>query len=159
MPLWQYASQILIKLYPGMECMLTIMGLGESTSGQPSKNTSNNMGELDQQKLMLSMWHLFWFRIPFPANIPWLYRARSLPTWRRLYHFDKIMNISFSDATKLKDLVKVSIWLFFAWEKFKYCLDVDFCLSQCDWLQQTSWWLCATAVPACIPQPQYVYRF
>ena len=51
-------------------------------------------------------------RIPFPADIPCLYRARSLPTWRRLYHFDKIINISFSDATKLKDLVTVSIWLF-----------------------------------------------
>jgi hypothetical protein len=47
--------------------------------------------------------------IPFPADIPLLYRARSFPTWRRLYHFDKMMNISFSDATKLKDLVKVSI--------------------------------------------------
>lgn len=47
--------------------------------------------------------------IPFPADIPLLYRARSLPTWRRLCHFDKMMNISFSDATKLKDLVKVSV--------------------------------------------------
>lgn len=52
-------------------------------------------------------------RILFPADIPLLYRARSLPTWRRLYHFDKMMNISFSDATKLKDLVKVSISLLF----------------------------------------------
>lgn len=51
-------------------------------------------------------------RLSFSANIPLLYRARSLPTWRRLCHFDKIMNISFSDATKLKDLVKVSIRFF-----------------------------------------------
>jgi len=50
------------------------------------------------------------FVIPFSANIP-LYRACSLPTWRKLCHFDKVMNISFSDATKLKDLVKVS-WFF-----------------------------------------------
>ena len=49
-------------------------------------------------------------RILFPANIfPLLYRACSLPTWRNLYHFDKMMNVSFSDATKLKDLVKVRI--------------------------------------------------
>jgi hypothetical protein len=91
-----------------MECMLTIMGLGESTSGQPSKNISKNMGELDQQKLTLSIWHLFWSESHSPL-IFLLYRARSFPTWRRLYHFDKMMNISFSDATKLKDLVKVSI--------------------------------------------------
>ena len=37
-----------------------------------------------------------------------LYRAHNLPTWRKLYHFDKIMDISFSDATKLRDLVKVT---------------------------------------------------
>ena len=60
MPLWPYASQIHIELYPGMECTLMTTGLGESTSGQPSKTISNNMGELDQQKLMLSMRHLFW---------------------------------------------------------------------------------------------------
>ena len=35
-------------------------GLGGSTSGRPSKATSKNMGELDQQKLMLSMQHFFW---------------------------------------------------------------------------------------------------
>jgi len=44
-----------------------------------------------------------------PTGIPFLYRACSLSTWRKLYHFNKIMNISYSDATKLKDLVKVSI--------------------------------------------------
>ena len=54
----------------------------------------------------------FLVRIPFSADIPLLYRARSLPTWRRLYRFDKMMNVSFSDATKLKDLVKVSISFF-----------------------------------------------
>ena len=48
-------------------------------------------------------------RIPFPANIIHLYRARSLLTWQSLYHFDKVMDVSFFDATKLKDLVKVSI--------------------------------------------------
>jgi hypothetical protein len=52
-------------------------------------------------------------RIPFPADFPLRYRACSLTTWRRLYHFDKMMNVSFSDATKLKDLVKVSIGVFF----------------------------------------------
>lgn len=60
MPLWQYASQIHIALYPGMGCMLMTTDLEESTSGQPSKTTSNRMGELDQQKLILSMQHLFY---------------------------------------------------------------------------------------------------
>ena len=36
-----------------------------------------------------------------------LCRAKSLPTWRKFYHFDKIMDISYTDASKLKDLVKV----------------------------------------------------
>ena len=37
------------------------------------------------------------------------YRAQSFPTWRKLCHFKKIMDVSYTDATKLKDLVKVSI--------------------------------------------------
>jgi hypothetical protein len=43
-----------------MECTLMTMGLEESTSGQPFKTASNSMGELDLQKSMLSMRHLFW---------------------------------------------------------------------------------------------------
>jgi len=39
-----------------------------------------------------------------------LYRASGLPTWRKLYHFDKIMDITYTDATKLKDLVKVKMF-------------------------------------------------
>ena len=80
------------------------------------------MGELDQQKLMISTAFVL-VKIPFPnTDIPLRCRARSLPTWRRLCHFDKMMNVSFSDATKLKDLVKVSIWIFFDKRKVKKLL-------------------------------------
>jgi len=36
-------------------------------------------------------------------------RAQSFPTWRKLYHFSKVMDVTYTDASKLKDLVNTSL--------------------------------------------------
>jgi hypothetical protein len=42
--------------------------------------------------------------------LTWRFRAQSFPTWRKLCHFNKIMDVGYTDATKLRDLVKVSTY-------------------------------------------------
>ena len=34
-------------------------------------------------------------------------RAQSLPRWRGLNHFNEIVNVKFSDSTKLQDIIRV----------------------------------------------------
>jgi hypothetical protein len=91
-----------------MGCMLMTMGLEESISGLLFKNISSKLDEMDQHRLTFSKCYLLWFKYHSRA-FHIIYRARGLPTWRKLYHFDKIMDVSYTDATKLKDLVKVSM--------------------------------------------------
>ena len=66
-----------------------------------TKSGRNKLSQVDIQYASFVFIRILFFTV--------ISRARSLPTWRKLYHFDKIMDISFSDANKLKDLVKVSI--------------------------------------------------
>ena len=36
-----------------------------------------------------------------------LYRIKVFPTWRDMYHFDSVMNVTFNDGKKHEDLSKV----------------------------------------------------
>jgi hypothetical protein len=51
------------------------------------------------------------FIIPFSLqldNHSIFSRFRDMPSWRGLTHFDQVVSIDFTDATKLEHLVKVS---------------------------------------------------
>lgn len=89
--------------------MLTTTGWEESISGPLFKNISSELDEMDHHRLTVSKCYLLWFQYHSLTNEFLYYRAQSLPTWRKLYHFDKIMDVSYTDATKLKDIVKVSV--------------------------------------------------
>jgi hypothetical protein len=60
MLLCHFPSQIHIKLYPGMECMLMTMDLEASIFGHLFKNISNNMDDMSHLWLIFSM---FYFRL------------------------------------------------------------------------------------------------
>jgi hypothetical protein len=56
---------------------------------------------VDQQWVLYHTEHKIWTNI-------YIYRVSTLPRWRAFNHFDQIIEISFSDATKLEQLMKVS---------------------------------------------------
>jgi hypothetical protein len=92
-----------------MECMLMTMALEESTFGQNFKSTLKLMGALDQPKLMSSMWQS---GREYYCTYLMQSRAQRFPTWRKLCHFSKIIDISYTDATKLRDIVKASTYYY-----------------------------------------------
>ena len=89
------------------------------------------MDEMDQPKLISSMWQSG--SAGYCTYLMHLIRAQSFPTWRKLCHFKKIMDVGYTDATKLKDLVKVSNYYDPACKNnYLLYLDFPFCIPQCD---------------------------
>lgn len=44
-------------------------------------------------------------------SLHFIFRAAQLPQWCDLHHFDKILNVHFTDASKFEDIVKVFIYI------------------------------------------------
>ena len=82
-------------------------------------------------------------------------RASNFPTWQGLKHFNKIMDIAFSDAVKLGDIVKVLIPLIGGMVKeintVKSAIDTSLCCPQCPNKGKKSTWIYFTQLYKPVP--------
>jgi hypothetical protein len=51
--------------------------------------------------------YLFFTPLNLKSDILFFIRFKAMPSWRGLTHFDQVVSVDFTDATKLEHLVKV----------------------------------------------------